>query len=82
MIHELKIYPKYFEKVLDGTKTFEVRKNDRGFQVGDTVILKEFDNIKHSGREIQAEITYILGDEFYGVSEGYVVFALKKGGVE
>lgn len=78
MIHELKIYPKYFEKVLDGTKTFEARKNDRGFQVGDTVILKEFDNIKYSGREIQVEITYILDDTFDGVPKGYVIFAFRK----
>lgn len=78
MIHELKIYPQYFEKVLDGTKTFEVRKNDRDFQVGDTVVLKEFYNIKYSGREITVKITYILDDKFYGVSEGYIVFAFQK----
>jgi Domain of unknown function (DUF3850) len=41
--HELKIWPQYFSRVADGTKTFEVRKNDRGFQLGDTICLKEFD---------------------------------------
>lgn len=43
MIHELKIWPIYYCRVANGTKTFEVRDNDRGFQSGDTVILKEWD---------------------------------------
>lgn len=58
--HELKIYPKYFEAILDGKKTFEIRKDDRDFQVGDSIVLKEWDNIKYSGREIQAIIKYML----------------------
>ncbi len=43
MTHELKIWPQYFCRVADGSKTFEVRENDRGFQPGDIVILKEWD---------------------------------------
>lgn len=43
MIHELKIWPQYYCRVADGSKTFEIINNDRGFQFGDTVILKEFD---------------------------------------
>lgn len=43
MIHELKIWPQYYARVADGTKTFEVRNNDRGFQPGDTVTLREWD---------------------------------------
>lgn len=42
MKHELKIWPQYYQAVADGSKTFEVRKNDRGFQKGDIVILNEF----------------------------------------
>lgn len=42
MKHELKIWPQYYCRVADGTKTFEVRRNDRGFQPGDTVVLKEW----------------------------------------
>lgn len=41
-MHELKILPEYFEKVLDGSKTFELRKDDRGFNVGDILILREY----------------------------------------
>jgi len=43
MIHELKIWPQYYARVKDGSKTFEIRENDRGYQPGDEVILKEFD---------------------------------------
>lgn len=43
MIHELKIWPQYYCRVADGSKTFEVRRNDRGFQPGDIVVLKEYD---------------------------------------
>ena len=42
MKHVLKILPQYYCRVADGSKTFEVRNNDRGFQPGDTVILKEW----------------------------------------
>lgn len=39
MNHELKILPCYFDAVLSGRKTFEIRDNcDRGFQAGDTVM--------------------------------------------
>jgi hypothetical protein len=41
--HVLKIWPQYFCRAEDGSKTFEVRKNDRGFQPGDEVMLREYD---------------------------------------
>lgn len=73
-IHELKILPEYFEKVLDGSKTFELRKDDRGFKVGDILILREYKseliyenefgeerwgNPHYTGREIKKTISYI-----------------------
>lgn len=39
-IHELKLDIKYFDEVKNGNKNFEIRKNDRDFQVGDTLELK------------------------------------------
>jgi hypothetical protein len=42
-IHYLKTLPVYFDAVRRGDKTFEIRKNDRDFQTGDTLVLKEFD---------------------------------------
>lgn len=41
--HHLKTWPVFFDGLVDGTKTAEVRFRDRGFQVGDTLILQEVD---------------------------------------
>jgi hypothetical protein len=41
--HDLKIWPVFFEAVRERKKTFEIRKNDRGFQTGDTLLLRKFD---------------------------------------
>jgi len=48
MIHELKINPEFFDAVASGIKTFEVRKNDRPFRIGDTLVLLEFDDSKQT----------------------------------
>lgn len=43
MIHDLKCLPEYFERLLDGSKTFEVRRNDRGIQLGDELLIREWE---------------------------------------
>jgi hypothetical protein len=40
--HELKVIPPYFDSLVAGTKTFEVRKNDRAYQKGDVLRLREW----------------------------------------
>ena len=42
-MHEIKIKPKYYVDVITGMKTFELRENDRDYQVGDVVKLMEWD---------------------------------------
>jgi Domain of unknown function (DUF3850) len=42
MKHTLKTWPEFFGPINDGTKTFEIRANDRNFQVGDELRLREF----------------------------------------
>ncbi|MBO0423420.1 ASCH/PUA domain-containing protein [Enterococcus plantarum] len=69
--HDLKIAPEYFKAVIQGLKTFEIRKNDREFQVEDIVNLKEFKNGKYTGRKLTVEIIYITDFE---QKENYVVF--------
>ncbi|ORJ53953.1 RNA-binding protein [Levilactobacillus brevis] len=75
MTHELKIQPKYFNAVLMGTKTFEIRKNDRGYKVGDMLILKEWipDIQIHTGKELARKVTYITD---YQQKPGYVVMSI------
>lgn len=62
MIHKLKTWPVFFEPVWLGEKTFELRKNDRGFKVGDTLLLQEYSlsEEKYLSREISATVTYII----------------------
>lgn len=76
MIHELKIWPCYYNEVLKGNKTFEYRKDDRGFKVGDLIILNEWDN-DFTGRSILVEITYILKDVM-NLPKDYVILSIRK----
>lgn len=76
MTHELKIWPQYYARVADGSKTFEVRDNDRGFQCGDSVLMREWDPEKascfqYSGRQITARIGYV-----YPIDDKRAVFSL------
>lgn len=41
--HELKIWPQHFADIASGLKRYEVRKNDRVFQLGDELHLREWD---------------------------------------
>jgi hypothetical protein len=80
-IHELKVAGcPYFDRILDGTKTFEVRRDDRGFRVGDTLWLREW-NGSYTGRSIHKRVSYIFGwdQEDLGLNmlaEGVVVMGL------
>jgi cell division protein FtsB len=60
--HELKTWPEYFDAILDGRKTFEYRRNDRSFRVGDTLLLREWEpsTQQYLGREGRWKITYLL----------------------
>lgn len=82
MQHELKISPEYFDAVHSGIKPFEVRKNDRPFKVGDSLLLLEYDSkatVQYSGRRTNKIITYILDNEY--CLSGYVILGLKNGGI-
>ena len=65
----------FFEDVRLGRKSFELRKNDRDYQIGDILELREMDNGEPTGRAIEKEITYIL-EGFAGLKEGYCILAL------
>lgn len=76
MIHELKILPDYFNAVIKGEKTFEIRKNDRPFQTGDMLALNEFDGQYYTGNSCLVYIDYILNDSEY-VKKDMVVMSIK-----
>ena len=79
--HYLKILPEYFEVVADGTKRFEIRKDDRGFEVGDTVFLCEWiPDDDFTGKAVKVVIKYVLRDCYeYGLRDGYCVFGWDQG---
>ncbi len=77
--HFLKTETEYYKAVEYGDKTFEVRKNDRGFEVFDMVVLQEVANGIPTGRALELmEIVYILDGGKYGVEKGYCIMQLKK----
>lgn len=84
--HELKTLPVYFDAVRRGEKTFEIRKDDRGFQKGDIVRLRRFDPSSddrwHWGAfpasypTVERRVSWILTGGQFGLEPGYVILAL------
>lgn len=69
---EKKIWKEYFDKVASGDKNFELRLADWDIEVGDTLILKEWDHEKkvYTGRELEKTVTYLIktkGAESWGM---------------
>jgi hypothetical protein len=83
MIHELKTWPRYFEAVVSGRKTFELRKADRTFVQGDTLLLREWDpeSGEYTGRSTERRITYVTdaGAQAFGMAPGFVCLGLDDG---
>lgn len=76
MLHNLKINKEFFVPVMEQVKTFEIRKNDRNFRIGDKITLNEWDeNLEvYTGRKVHGVITYITDYEQKG---NFVVFSFK-----
>jgi len=73
--HELKILPDYFNAVSEGRKKFELRRNDRGFRVGDRIVLREWTGSGYTGKSVDCRIDYIL-EGFDGLSPGYAILSI------
>ena len=79
MKHDLKCWPEPFEKMWRGLKTFEYRRDDRGFQVGDVLNLREWDNEigSYTGSFRLMAVTYILRGPDFGVPTGFVIMSIR-----
>ncbi len=75
-IHDLKVWTQFFWDIKAGRKTFEVRINDRGFKVGDELLLREWEAIpqRYTGHTVWAKVTYlcdirsIMNEDMVGMS--------------
>lgn len=74
--HQLKLNPKFFQRIIDCEKTFEIRKNDRDFQTGDTISLHAYEPDKGyiECDPIIARITYFTTAY---QQEGYCVLGIR-----
>lgn len=87
--HVLKTLPPYFDATARGDKPFDVRRDDRGFQKGDTLRLREFlprppgltsyerERNSFTGREIICDVLWILTGGQFGIEPGFVVMGLR-----
>lgn len=80
--HELKCFTKGFQHIVDGSKRAEVRFNDRGYGVGDTITFNEgwpgLNGFEYTGRSVSCVVIYL--DDF-GCDFGYVNLSLSKVGL-
>lgn len=77
--HLLKTKSSYFWDVVRGAKTFELRKDDRDFQAGDTLNLAETEEIGEmfTGFSLAVEVLYVLHGPIFGLEEDHCIMAIR-----
>lgn len=73
-LHILKVDSELFDDIVSGRKPWEFRRNDRGFQQGDVLLLCECPG----EREILVRVTYIVAGPRYGIPEGFCVMTIER----
>ena len=78
--HELKIWPSEFNAVKYDFKTAEFREEDREFEIGDDLLLQEYepDKQEYTGRTVLVGITHIVPGGNFGIPEGYCMLSIKR----
>jgi hypothetical protein len=77
--HELKTIEPYFSAVFDGRKTFELRRDDRGFEAGDVLVLREWTlgNEYADSQPIRRRVAFVLRDvPHLGLAPGFAILGL------
>jgi len=72
-IHNLKIEEEYLNAIKNRSKTFEIRYNDRGYQVGDILV---FEDPKEESGQYAVFVTYMVSDERF-CKENFVTMSIK-----
>jgi len=76
-VYDLKCWPDFFAPILSGEKTFELRKDDRGYRAGDTLLLREWlptDKV-YTGRKVYRSVSYLVAGMPW-LQKDYVCMAL------
>ncbi len=78
MTHELKCWPDPFSAVWRGDKTAELRRDDRGFQVGDVLLIREYDTTAggYTGRALRVCVSHITRCSNFAGPSDFVVLSL------
>lgn len=75
--HKLKIKSEHHINVINGTKTAEIRYNDRNYQVNDILILNEIDSLGNfTGNNCSVIVTHVLDDNQY-LQTGFVMLSFR-----
>jgi hypothetical protein len=76
--HELKTWPEHYAAIDGGSKTVELRLNDRPYAVGDSLLLREWEPLEagYTGRQLRVRVTHILrGGEW--LAPGYIAMSIR-----
>jgi hypothetical protein len=78
MLHELKVHRQFWSALLDGSKMFDLRRNDRNYQVTDLLRLCEFDpKYGATGKQLMVKVTYMLfPEDCPGLMPGFCILGI------
>jgi hypothetical protein len=76
MVHRLKTFPWAYDATAKGLKTFELRLNDRNYQVGDILILERNGSAYIQKPCVSVEVLYVLDDSRF-LQKGYVAMSIR-----
>lgn len=78
-IHRVKCFDRWFAEVTTGLMPFEIRRNDRNYEVGDLIELNETRDAGYTGRAALFRITFVLTSEGFpdGIKDGYAVLGIE-----
>lgn len=79
---EKKVWPKYFQSILEGKKNYELRLADWECKEGDTLLLKEWDpkTKNYTGRELSKKVKYVAkfkSDDLFWTKEDIERYGLQ-----
>lgn len=78
MQHDIKVHPQFWEPLIKGDMKFQLRRNDRVYKVGDTLMLNEFNpEFGYTGKQRLSIVSYVLmPEDCPGLIAGFCILGL------